>query len=70
MPDITMCEGTNCPVSTKCHRFTAKPDEYQSYFADAPGKMKDGKFTCIYFWGEQAQGIWKQLNDIVKGEEK
>lgn len=68
-PDITMCEGTNCPVSTKCHRFMAKAGMRQSYFADVPGEIKDGKFTCDYFWGEQSQGIWEQLNDIVNGKE-
>ena len=67
-PDITMCKGTNCPVSTKCHRFMAKADKYQSYFVDVPGETKDGKFTCDYFWGEQAQDIWNQLNDIVNGK--
>ena len=70
MPDITMCEGTNCPVKERCYRFTAKPNEYQSYFMDVPGKIKDNKFTCDHFWGKQSQGIWEQLNDIVKGEEK
>ena len=69
MPDIAMCEGTNCPVKEKCHRFTAKPDQYQAYFVDAPGETKDGEFTCSYFWGEQSQGIWEQLNNIVNGKE-
>lgn len=70
MSDISMCEGTNCPVKEKCHRFTAKPDEYQSYFADVPGEIKDGKFTCNMYWGANAESIWNQLNNIVKGEEK
>jgi hypothetical protein len=70
MPDIAMCEGTNCPVKEKCHRFTAKPSKYQTYFTEAPGEMQDNKFTCKYFWGENAQGIWEQLNNIVKGETK
>lgn len=68
-PDITMCEGTNCPVSTKCHRFMAKAGMRQSYFADVPGEIKDGKFTCDYFWGEQSEGVWEQLNNIVNGKE-
>jgi hypothetical protein len=37
---------------------------------NVPGKIKDNKFTCDHFWGKQSQGIWEQLNDIVKGEEK
>ena len=24
MADITKCKGTNCPVATKCYRYTAK----------------------------------------------
>ena len=70
MPDITMCKGTECPVKEKCHRFTAKPDEYQAYFLDIPGKTEDNKFTCNMYWGANAESIWNQLNNIVKGEEK
>lgn len=65
MPDITMCSGEGCPVKEKCYRFTAKPSEYwQSYFIDPP--IKDDK--CDHYWGENAESIWNQLNDIVKGE--
>ena len=64
MPDITMCKGTNCPVSTKCRRFMAKADPYQSYFTEVP--YKDDK--CEYYWGEQADSIWNQLTDILKPE--
>ena len=46
MPDITMCNGNNCPVKKKCYRYTAKPSEYQSYFIEAP--FKDGK--CDHYW--------------------
>ncbi len=71
MPDITMCEGTNCPVKEKCFRFTAKPSKYhQTYFADVPGEIKDGKFTCSYFWGKATQETFEQLVKIINGEEK
>lgn len=64
MPDITMCEGTDCPHKEKCYRYTAKPSEFrQSYFAEPP--IKDGK--CDHYWGEQAEAIWNQLKDIVNG---
>lgn len=65
MPDITMCKGTNCPQREKCYRFTAKPSDYQSWFMEPP--IKDGK--CDYYWGENAENIWNQLKDIVKGKE-
>jgi len=66
MPDITMCPGTNCPHKENCYRYTAKPSEYaQSYFMEAP--IKDGR--CDHYWGENAESIWNQLNDIVKPKE-
>ena len=65
MPDITMCPGTNCPHKETCYRFTAWIGEYQSWFIEAP--IKDDK--CDYYWGENAERIWNQLKDIVKGKE-
>jgi hypothetical protein len=62
MPDITMCPGTNCPHKEKCYRFTAKASDWQSVFIDSP--IKDGK--CDYFWGDDSQNVWFQLQDIVK----
>ena len=70
MPDITKCKGTDCPVKEKCFRFTSEPDKYQAYFLDVPGKTEDNKFTCNMYWGANAESIWNQLNDIVKGETK
>ena len=46
MPDITMCKGTRCVLSTRCYRCTATPDEYQSYFIDEP--TTDGHM-CAYY---------------------
>jgi hypothetical protein len=62
-PDITMCPGTNCPYKESCYRFTAKPSDYmQSYFMKPP--IKEGK--CDMYWGDLAESIWGQLQDIVK----
>ena len=45
MPDITMCQGDNCPIKDKCYRFTAHADElWQSY---ANFEYKHG---CDFFW--------------------
>jgi len=42
LPDLTMCEGGECPLKEECYLYRAKPSEYrQSYFAKAP--FKDGK---------------------------
>ena len=62
-PDITLCPGTDCPHKEKCYRYTAKPSEYrQAYFMEAP--IKDGK--CEMYWGENAESIWKQINEIIE----
>jgi hypothetical protein len=66
MPDITMCEGVLCPHKENCYRFTATPSEFrQSYFLNVP-IQENGK--CDYYWGENAEAIWNQLNEIVKGK--
>ncbi len=65
MPDITMCPGTNCPYKETCYRYTAKPSDCQSWFMEAP--IKEGK--CDVYWGDNAEAIFNQLKDIVKGKE-
>lgn len=59
MPDITMCNGTDCPFKERCYRFTAKPSDYQSYFFDPP--IKDGK--CNHYWGENPELVWEESSD-------
>lgn len=46
MPDITMCEGTNCPLKENCYRYKAKPDIYQSYFIKPPYEQN----KCDHYW--------------------
>jgi hypothetical protein len=58
MPDIAMCRGIDCPFKDKCYRHTAKPDKYQSYFANPP--IKDGR--CDYYWGENAEYVWSNVS--------
>ena len=46
MPDISMCEGTECPLKTFCYRYTAQPSPFwQSYFTETPFKED----SCKYF---------------------
>ena len=45
-PDISMCKEEKCPLKEKCYRYTAKPDEYQSYLVD----KKDIGKNCDLFW--------------------
>ena len=60
--DITKCKGTDCSLKESCHRYTAKPNDYQSWFTESP--IKDNK--CDMYWGENTESIWKQLKDILK----
>jgi hypothetical protein len=49
MPDITMCEGKDCPLKEDCYRYTAKPNEYrQSYFVNPP--YNEEKKECDHYW--------------------
>ena len=49
MPDITMCDGTDCPLKEQCYRYTATSSEYQSYFIKPPFKKK----KCDMFWDNE-----------------
>lgn len=56
MSDITMCEGTECTLKEKCHRYTALISQYgQSFFTEIPGKPVDGKTECEYFWDNEGR---------------
>ena len=54
MPDISKCDGKNCPLKEKCYRFTATSDKYgQSYFSEPPFTIVEEKFNCNYFWNNE-----------------
>lgn len=58
MPDISMCEGKDCPVKSDCRRFYSKPSERQTYFLDPPYTIKDKLFNCEYYWDKEGiQGV-------------
>lgn len=52
MPDITMCNGEDCPIKDTCYRFKAKASSYQSFFSGQPYEVDlGGEFTgCNYHW--------------------
>ena len=61
-----MCYGFECPVKEKCKRFTAKPNEHwQAYFLEPPFYNDEDGWHCEMYWGENAEAVWKQLNDIM-----
>ena len=57
MPDITMCEGKDCPLKETCYRYTAKPSEFrQSYFINSPYDKEKGE--C-----DHHMKIWQKKTD-------
>jgi hypothetical protein len=48
MPDISMCRGKGCPVSTRCYRALASPGKSQSY-TNFDEIRTDGT-PCNAFW--------------------
>jgi len=49
MPDITMCNGGDCPLKETCYRYKAKPSEFwQSYFTEIP--YDEEKKECDHYW--------------------
>ncbi len=52
MADITCCQGTDCPLASKCYRHTAKKDPlWQSYFMTPPYSKETN--TCDEFWNNE-----------------
>lgn len=49
MPDISMCNGQDCPLKDSCFRHIATPSMFmQSYFAESPFNKEKNK--CDYYW--------------------
>lgn len=51
MPDISMCHGAACAIRDRCYRFTAKPNEWQSY---ADFDTNSGR-KCEFFWPAEGE---------------
>ena len=47
MPDISMCQDTQCPSREECYRFTAKPSQPQ-YYSDF-SEFRAGQDVCEDF---------------------
>ena len=64
MPDITMCEGKDCPLKETCKRYKETPNEYrQSYFINPPYSFL--KKSCDMYWGVSQENIFNQLKEIT-----
>ena len=49
MPDISLCNGYDCPRRNTCYRFTALPSKYEQSYINPPGKWIGRKFSCDFF---------------------
>ena len=66
MPDITMCNGHNCPIRVNCYRYTAIPSDRQSYFLETPIRIENGKLKCDHYWGDNDP--FAELNQFANKE--
>ena len=49
MPDISKCRVEECPLKTKCYRYTSIANEYwQSYFTEIPYDKEANE--CDHYW--------------------
>ena len=49
MPDISKCEGTDCPLRKECYRYTCKPSEFLQAYSDFSDALNEDKTHCDYF---------------------
>jgi hypothetical protein len=49
MPDITMCLRHECPKAPTCWRFSAEPNQYQSYSFFNFTVKSNGDVECDHF---------------------
>ena len=48
MPDISMCDNTQCPSKEYCYRFTAIPSKFMQSYASFT--LEDDEMSCSYFY--------------------
>lgn len=49
MADISMCVNCECPLKSKCYRYTAPPNEYRQVYMGFTFKKINGKIVCNDF---------------------
>ena len=50
MPDISMCQGRNCPQKETCYRYKATPDKYWQSWAEFDTAREEDGLPCQYYW--------------------
>ena len=66
MPDISMCEGKDCPIRQHCYRHTASANKkWQSWLCDAPYDHK--KRRCDeYIENDKARKIGEKSKTVME----
>jgi hypothetical protein len=47
MPDISKCNGNNCPIKEKCHRYTIT-SSFRQYWTNF--EFNNVTQSCVGFW--------------------
>lgn len=65
MADISMCDNHQCPLSSTCFRYLAKPSQYQCYFIMSEKEKQKIKETgeCSEYWKCETKEDLKKYND-------
>ena len=50
MPDITMCDNSECLLRATCYRYMAVPSDFRQSYSSFVPEVKDNKAKCFYFW--------------------
>jgi hypothetical protein len=60
MPDISKCNGVNCPLKETCYRYTSEPSEFWQAYSDFDKHREESGEDCEYYWpvagGRRAYG--------------
>ena len=62
MPDISKCEGGDCPLKKNCYRYLSADSMRQAYFVDPPYIGDD----CDMFWGFDIDNDLKEIHKYEK----
>ena len=62
MPDISKCEGGDCPLKKNCYRYISADSMRQAYFVDPPYIGDD----CDMFWGFDIDNDLKEIHKYEK----
>ena len=67
MPDISMCNGQDCPIKEYCYRYTAEPSEFWQTW----GMFEFNKETgCNYFMANEKDIVGQEIIELINKNQK